>query len=173
MSPSKRNPAKAVPTEAVPADASSAADEAWDIMRELVLDNERRREVTDALGMSFGRLKALRRIDTAPRTMGELATILGTDPPYMTIVVDDLEHQGLVERKPHPTDRRAKLVETTPRGHKAARQAREIMNRPPAELAALPEAQLTALLHGLRAIRPDPAAPVIGLPEDRIPPPKR
>jgi DNA-binding MarR family transcriptional regulator len=151
----------------------TAADEAWDIMRELVLDNERRREVSDAIGMSFGRLKALRRIDTAPRTMGELATILGIDPPYMTIVVDDLEQQGLVARKPHPTDRRAKLVETTPRGKEAARQAREIMNRPPAELVALPAAELAALLRGLRAIRPDPAAPVIGLPEDRLPPPKR
>jgi len=152
---------------------ASAADEAWDIMRELVLDNERRREVSDALGMSFGRLKALRRIDTAPRTMGELATILGTDPPYMTIVVDDLERQGLVERKPHPTDRRAKLVETTPLGHKAASRAREIMNHPPAELSALPEAELEALVRGLRAIRPHPSTPVIGLPEDRIPPPKR
>ena len=56
--------------------------------------------MSDALGMSFGRLKALRRIDTAPRTMGELATIFGTDPPYMTIVVDDLERQGLVSASP-------------------------------------------------------------------------
>jgi DNA-binding MarR family transcriptional regulator len=151
----------------------STANEAWDIMRELVLDNERRREVSDALGMSFGRLKALRRIDNAPRTMSELATILGIDPPYMTIVVDDLEQQGLVERKPHPTDRRAKLVETTVLGHEVARRARDIMNRPPAELTALPEAELAALLRGLRAIRPDPATSVIPLPEDRLPPPKR
>jgi DNA-binding MarR family transcriptional regulator len=172
MSRTKGSPAQA-PPEAKAAAESKAADEAWDIMRELVLDNERRREVSDALGMSFGRLKALRRIDVAPRTMGELATILGTDPPYMTIVVDDLERQGLVERQPHPTDRRAKLVVTTALGHEAARQARAIMNRPPAELTALPEAELAALLRGLRAIRPDPATPVIGLPEDRIPPPKR
>jgi DNA-binding MarR family transcriptional regulator len=151
----------------------SAADQAWDIMRELVLDNERRREVSDALGMSFGRLKALRRIDAAPRTMGELATILGTDPPYMTIVVDDLEQQGLVERKPHPTDRRSKLVETTALGHEAAQRARDIMNRPPAELTALPEAELTALVGALRAIRPDPASTVVPFPEDRLPPPKR
>jgi DNA-binding MarR family transcriptional regulator len=147
MSRSKRYPAEAV----------SPADEAWDIMRELVLDNERRREVSDALGMSFARAKALRRIYKEPSTMGELATYLGIDAPYMTIVVDDLERQGLVERKPHPTDRRAKLVETTALGQEAARRARVILNRPPAELAALPEAELTALLRGLRAIRPDPA----------------
>ncbi len=144
---------------------SSSVDEAWDIMRELVLDNERRREVSDALGMSFARLKALRRIDKAPSTMGELATSLGIDPPYMTIVVDDLERQGLVERKPHPTDRRAKVVETTPLGQEAARQARAILNRPPTELTALPEAELAALLRGLRAIRRDPATAVNRLPE--------
>jgi DNA-binding MarR family transcriptional regulator len=148
MSRSKRYPDEAV----------SPADEAWDIMRELVLDNERRREVSDALGMSFARAKALRRIYKEPSTMGELATYLGIDAPYMTIVVDDLERQGLVERKPHPTDRRAKLVETTARGQELARQARAILNRPPAELAALPEPELEALLRGLRAIRPDPTA---------------
>jgi DNA-binding MarR family transcriptional regulator len=136
-----------------PAEAMSPADEAWDIMRDLVLDNERRREVSDALGMSFARAKALRRIYKTPSTMGELATNLGIDPPYMTIVVDDLERQGLVERKPHPTDRRAKLVETTARGKEAARRARVILNRPPAELTALPEAELAALLRALRALR--------------------
>ena len=155
MSPSKRYPAEAM----------SPADEAWDIMRELVLDNERRREVSDALGMSFARAKALRRIYKSPSTMGELATFLGIDPPYMTIVVDDLERQGLVERKPHPTDRRAKLVETTARGKEAARRARVILNRPPAELTALPEAELAALLRGLRALRRVPATAVTHLPE--------
>jgi DNA-binding MarR family transcriptional regulator len=97
--------------------------------------------------------------------MGELATTLGIDPPYMTIVVDDLERQGLVERKPHPTDRRAKVVEATPLGQEAAQRARAILNRPPTELTALPEAELAALLRALRAIRPAPAAAVAGQPE--------
>jgi DNA-binding MarR family transcriptional regulator len=153
------------PTKRYRAEAMSPADEAWEIMRELVLDNERRREVSDALGMSFARAKALRRIYKTPSTMGELATYLGIDPPYMTIVVDDLERQGLVERKPHPTDRRAKLVETTVRGKEAARRARVILNRPPAELTALPEAELAALLRGLRALRRVPATAVTHLPE--------
>jgi len=153
------------PSRRYPAEATSPADEAWEIMRELVLDNERRREVSDALGMSFARAKALRRIYKAPGTMGELATTLGIDPPYMTIVVDDLERQGLVTRKPHPTDRRAKLVETTALGKQTAQRARVILNRPPAELAALPEAEMAALLRGLRALRPDPATAVTHLPK--------
>ena len=83
-------------------------------MCDLVLDNERRREVSDAIGLSFGRVKALRRIARHPMTMGELAAKLGIDAPYATLVVDELERQGLVERGPHPTDRRVKLVTATP-----------------------------------------------------------
>ena len=79
------------------------AARAWSIMGDLVLDNERRREVSDALGLPFGRIRALRRIAASPMTMGELATTLGTEKPYATIVVDELERQGLVERRPHPT----------------------------------------------------------------------
>jgi len=87
-----------------------AASRAWSIMSDLVLDNERRREVSDALGLSFGRIRALRRIAASPITMGEVAAALGIDAPYATLVVDELERQGLVERRPHPTDRRVKLV---------------------------------------------------------------
>ena len=128
-------------------------------MRELVLDNERRREVSDALGMSFGRAQGAAAHRQGAQHHGRARHLSSVSmPPYMTIVVDDLERQGLVERKPHPTDRRAKLVETTARGKEAARRARVILNRPPAELTALPEAELAALLRGLRAIRPDPPA---------------
>ena len=114
-----------------------AASRAWAIMGDLVLDNERRREVSDALGLPFGRVRALRRIAASPMTMGELATTLGAEKPYATIVVDELERQGLVERRSHPTDRRVKLVATTARGSAAARRADEILGRLPAGLAAL------------------------------------
>jgi DNA-binding MarR family transcriptional regulator len=125
-------------------------------MRELVLSNERRREVSNALGLSFARIKALRRIDDAPMSMGELATSLSIDAPYMTLVVDDLERQGFVERKPHPQDRRAKMVVTTRKGKRAAARARAILERPPAELIALPDEELVALLQTLRAARSAP-----------------
>jgi hypothetical protein len=39
------------------------------------------------------------------------------------------------------------------------------LNRPPTELTALPEAELAALLRGLRAIRRDPATAVNRLPK--------
>src|ERR1700750_2604770 len=86
-----------------------AAREAWLLMSDLVLDHERRREVADALGISFGRARTVRRVARRPMSMRELATALGIDPPNATVVVDELEAMGLVRRTPHPTDRRAKV----------------------------------------------------------------
>jgi DNA-binding MarR family transcriptional regulator len=131
---------------------SDPASRAWAIMGDLVLDNQRRREVSDALGLSFGRIRALRRIAASPRTMGEVAAILGVDAPYATLVVDELERQGLVERRPHPTDRRAKLVATTSQGTAAARRANEILGRPPAGLSTLTGPELEELVRMLEAV---------------------
>ncbi len=114
-------------------------------MSDLVLDNQRRREVADALGMSFGRARALRRLAREPMSMGELAAALGIDPPNATVVVDDLEAQGLVRRRPHPTDRRAKLVEATRKGKELARRADAILATPPPALTALGAEDLEAL----------------------------
>ena len=131
---------------------ANRATEAWALLCDLVLDNERRRQVSDALGLSFGRIKALRRIANRPMPMGELASTLGIDPPNMTIVVDDLESQGLVERRPHPTDRRAKLVVATRRGKDAARRAEAILGTPPAELGELDSRELSELMRILQRV---------------------
>jgi DNA-binding MarR family transcriptional regulator len=130
---------------------TEAARRAWSVMCDLVLDNERRREVSEALGLSFGRIKALRRIARAPMTMGELAAELGIDAPYATLVVDELEGDGLVERRLHPTDRRVKLVTCTTQGAAAARRANKILDRPPAALAELSGPELETLAQILEA----------------------
>lgn len=140
--------------------ADDAARRAWSAMGDLVLDNQRRREVSDALGLSFGRIRALRRIAATPMTMGELAALLGIDAPYATLVVDELEEQGLVERRAHPTDRRVKMVATTAKGTAEARKANEILGRLPAGLAALPPSRLETLAAILDEVvsTPDPDA---------------
>ncbi len=150
MGKSKAGPVVTDPASNPDADA---AHRAWSAMCDLVLDNERRREVSDALDLSFGRIRALRRIARAPMTMGELAAKLGIDAPYATLVVDELERQGLVERRPHPTDRRAKLVATTKRGASVARVAEEIMNRPPVGLTSLSGSDLETLATILEHVR--------------------
>jgi DNA-binding MarR family transcriptional regulator len=130
-----------------------ALGEAWHTMADLVLDNERRREVSEQTGLSFGRMKALRRIARQPMSMRDLAALLGMDPPNLTAVVDDLERSGLVERQAHPTDRRVKLVAATPAGASLAQRAQEILDRPPPGLSDLPAAELETLVQLLRRVR--------------------
>ncbi|MFI0719750.1 MarR family winged helix-turn-helix transcriptional regulator [Streptomyces sp. NPDC021224] len=127
----------------------TAAERAWGNLRSLVLEhNERRKEVAEALGMSFFRVKALRRIAKhaeQPYRMSELAAELACDRPYLTLVVDDLEERGLVRRTPHPDDRRAKIVSATPAGLATAARANAILGTPPPALLALPPEDLAAL----------------------------
>jgi len=125
--------------------APPSAHEVWLLMSDLVLDNGRRREVSDALGMSFGRARAVRRLARRPLSMRELADALGIDPPNATVLVDDLESAGLVRRRPHPTDGRAKVVEATRKGKDMARRADAILGTPPPALSALSADDLQAL----------------------------
>ena len=125
--------------------APEASREVWLLISDLVLDNERRRDVAEALGISFGRARTVRRLARQPMSMGELAAALGIDPPNATVVVDDLEALGLVRRRPHPTDRRAKVVEATRKGKEMARRANAILSTPPPALSALSADDLEAL----------------------------
>jgi DNA-binding MarR family transcriptional regulator len=121
----------------------------WLLLRALVLErDDGRREVSEALGMSFVRVKALRRIAAGPLAMRDLVTALGTDPPYTTLVVDDLERRGLVTRAPDPHDRRVKIVSVTPEGRRVGRKADAILARVPESFHRLSEAEL-ATLHTL------------------------
>jgi DNA-binding MarR family transcriptional regulator len=123
----------------------AVAREVWLLMSDLVLDNERRRAVADAVGMSFGRARTIRRLARRPMSMSELAEALGIDRSNATVVVDDLEAQGFVRRKPHPTDRRAKLVEATAKGKRLARRAEDILATPPPALTELSSEDLATL----------------------------
>jgi DNA-binding MarR family transcriptional regulator len=131
---------------------------AWQIMADLVLDNQRRREVAEAVGLSFGKTRALRRIAAKPMSMRELAALLGMDPPNLTPVVDDLEQAGLVERQAHPTDRRAKVVVATAAGAELAERAQAILDRPAAGLSGLATDDLETLVRILSEIQWDPGA---------------
>src|SRR5919201_2778576 len=134
-------------------DATSAtAREVWLLMSDLVLDNERRREVADAVGISFGRARTVRRLARRPMSMRELATALGIDPPNATVVVADPEAMGPVQRRPHPTDGRAKLVEATRKGKALARRANAILATPPPALDSLSTEDLETLRRILESV---------------------
>ncbi|MEV0274783.1 MarR family transcriptional regulator [Streptomyces sp. NPDC050610] len=107
--------------------------------------HNRRKTVADALGMSFSRVRALRRLGAGPIPLRELAERMGSDPPYTTVIVDDLVRRGLAERIANPADRRSKLVRLTEEGRAAAARATDIMSVPPDALLGLPPEDIEAL----------------------------
>ena len=122
-------------------------------MSEIVVSHDRKIEVSEALGMSWTRVLALRRLVIQPLTLRGLAAELSADPPYVTLMVDDLEERGLVRRGPHPDDGRAKLVSLTRAGQAAAKRAERMLGEPPASLRKLTANELTTLLGALERLQ--------------------
>ncbi|MCY0936853.1 MarR family winged helix-turn-helix transcriptional regulator [Streptomyces sp. H34-S4] len=73
------------------------------------------RDRATALGITAAQATALREL-TGPMTMRELADRMNCEPSNATFIVDKLENQALIERRPHPTDRRARQLVLTPEG---------------------------------------------------------
>ncbi|MBF9069864.1 MarR family winged helix-turn-helix transcriptional regulator [Streptacidiphilus fuscans] len=123
------------------------AQQAWALMQRFVEAHSRRGELADALGFRLGggRGKFLFQLREGPLTLRQLAQANGLDAPYATLVVDKLEAHGLVERRPHPDDRRRKLVTLTAAGHDAIATADAILLRPPAAMRTLPQEDLGRL----------------------------
>jgi DNA-binding MarR family transcriptional regulator len=78
----------------------------------------------------FGNIKA------EGTRLTDLAAWAGMTRPSMAQLVDQLEADGLLERRPDPTDRRAKLVALTPAGWEAIRAGRAIIARIEADSAS-------------------------------------
>lgn len=132
----------------------SDRDRAWQRLVRLVMDSrwDWRRKMAEAAGLPFSRVRALHRLMPGPLTLRALAEVIGTDPPAATVIVNDLEARGLVARKPHAEDKRAKVVSLTPEGRKVVRAARAVTEKAPAPLDALTERDVAALLHVLDRI---------------------
>jgi DNA-binding MarR family transcriptional regulator len=65
-------------------------------------------------GPTTSRLRLLESLQCeGAQKMGDLADALGVTPRNITALVDGLELEGIVRRLPHPTDRRATLIELT------------------------------------------------------------
>ena len=74
-------------------------------------------------GLPYTRLRLLEALHCGgPAIMRDLGDQLGVSPRNMTAMVDALEETHLVVRRPHPTDRRATLVQLTDEGRREADQ---------------------------------------------------
>lgn len=75
--------------------------------------------------LSYPRLRVLELLEVAgPTIMRDLAERLAMTARNITAIVDVLEEAGLVARVPHPTDRRATVVELTGAGRVETVRAR-------------------------------------------------
>ena len=130
------------------------AEAAWRLLVELVMETrgEWRRKVSEATGLPFSHARALWRLERGPRSLTELAQDMVIDAPAATVLINALESRGLVKRKAHPTDRRAKQVSLTAAGRRMLAVVANITDQPPSSLTGLPRAELAALHRTLEKI---------------------
>ncbi|MFE5328595.1 MarR family winged helix-turn-helix transcriptional regulator [Embleya sp. NPDC056575] len=96
-----------------------------------------------AIGLTASQANAVHEL-AEPLGMRELGRRMCCEPPNVTFVVDRLVERGLVERRPHPNDRRAKLIALTPEGAELrARLFAGLAVDPP--LSGLPDADRRTL----------------------------
>jgi DNA-binding MarR family transcriptional regulator len=82
-------------------------------------------EEDKAAGLSRARLSALSVVVfRGPLTLGELATAEGVRSATMTGIVNGLERDGLVRRRPHGRDKRSVNIEATEAGRRLLDRAR-------------------------------------------------
>lgn len=75
--------------------------------------------------LTLSQTAALATLDrSGPLTPGELAALERVQPPSMTRIVASLQDAGLVERRPHHSDRRQVLLEVSARGRALLREDR-------------------------------------------------
>jgi MarR family transcriptional regulator, transcriptional regulator for hemolysin len=110
-------------------------------------------ELTAALapvGVSPRGYHVLRAALSGEHTQRELAEMVGLDKTTMVVTMDELEAKGLAERRPSPTDRRARVIVVTEAGAEKVRRAQEIIERVHADvLSALPVADRKVFLDSL------------------------
>jgi len=106
---------------------------------------------TEAHGLSEGRFQVLMRLYHVPGhrlPLGELAGNLAVTPRTITGLIDHLERDGLVARKPDAADRRSVLAQLTPAGRDRIEAIRrDAISRQDAARQGLSDDQLCELRH--------------------------
>ncbi len=92
-------------------------------------------------------------------TQAELAALADLDKTTMLNTMDDLERAGYAERRPSPTDRRARIITVTGAGADQVAVGHEIADRVHREvLAALPAEQRQVFTGALTSLVTGPLA---------------
>jgi DNA-binding MarR family transcriptional regulator len=123
------------------------ADQVWRTMAAVVFDNRDawRRDVVEATGLPFSRVRVLRRLAKRSMTAKEISEAATMDAPATTVALNDLEDRGLIVREPDPTNRRSKLVSLTGKGCQVVAAIDDIDDPAPPPFATLNQAELRTL----------------------------
>lgn len=106
-------------------------------------------------GMTYARMRLLGALHcNGPQIMSSISEELGVTRRNVTALVDALEEERLVRRKPHPTDRRATVIEMTDRGEETMDRVYDEHRAAVAELFAdLDEKDRSELMRMLGVLR--------------------
>jgi DNA-binding MarR family transcriptional regulator len=86
----------------------------------------------------------------ADRTQSEIAEMISIDKTTMVVTMDALESAGYAERRPSPTDRRARVVVVTEAGRAIAAKADDVYEDVVTSvLGSLPDDERAGLVNGL------------------------
>jgi DNA-binding MarR family transcriptional regulator len=96
-------------------------------------DQEMRRRMSADMDMNVSDMQALQHVIAAeaqgePATPRDLSALLGISSASTTKLLDRLSASGHLERHPHPTDRRALVLRSTPFAHSEIRARMQRMH---------------------------------------------
>ena len=108
------------------------------------------REAFEEAGASPFHYSVLAVLEESPReTQATIADSLGYDRSWLVGLLDELEEQGLIERRRDPDDRRRHLVSLQPAGKQKLAELRAVSKRVEDEFLASLEPEQRASLHEL------------------------
>ncbi|MQY26493.1 MarR family winged helix-turn-helix transcriptional regulator [Nocardia aurantia] len=122
------------------------------------------RPVLDSHGLTMWAYSVLLALGRAPtRGQGLLAEEIGADKTRIIAVLDDLQERGLIERRPDPADRRARLLALTPAGRRLRDAAQSAIQAKEEQLLGrLDPADRRGFLNTLAALTALPRAEIVG-----------
>lgn len=128
------------------------------VMRAQQIMIARVEEALKPTGLTFSRYELLTLLTftrTGALPMAKASARLQVHPTSVTNAVDRLEKAGLVRRVPHPSDRRATLIEITQDGRDLVRDATQRLNSKVFAHPGLPADKLDTLVRILAELRRD------------------
>lgn len=107
-------------------------------------------ERLESLGLTMRMWGVLNVLDAEGSiTQQALGRCIGTDPSSMVSTIDELETKGLVERRRHPSDRRAHALHLTDSGRETLDRGRELARRAQEDLLGPLDNEEREQLHAL------------------------